>query len=93
MAVGKSYPESGGVNESAVHTDLVCDLRLGGKLIVDGEDFQVDGKFVSNNSARVRTHSSHGPQTTRPRRTQYEQTSGIAIDSGSGSRRGGRTSR
>jgi aminopeptidase len=46
MAVGKSYPESGGVNESAVHTDLVCDLRLGGKLTVDGEDFQVDGKFV-----------------------------------------------
>lgn len=46
MAVGKSYPESGGVNESAVHTDLVCDLRLGGKIVVDGEDFQVDGKFV-----------------------------------------------
>jgi aminopeptidase len=47
MAVGKSYPESGGVNESAVHTDLVCDLRLGGKIVVDGEDFQVDGKFVA----------------------------------------------
>jgi aminopeptidase len=46
MAVGKSYPESGGVNDSAVHTDLVCDLRLGGKISVDGEDFQVDGKFV-----------------------------------------------
>ncbi|MEX2107672.1 MAG: aminopeptidase [Solirubrobacterales bacterium] len=46
MAVGKSYPESGGVNDSAVHTDLVCDLRLGGKIVVDGEDFQVDGKFV-----------------------------------------------
>jgi aminopeptidase len=46
MAVGKSYPESGGVNESAVHTDLVCDLRLGGKIVVDGKDFQVDGKFV-----------------------------------------------
>jgi aminopeptidase len=46
MAVGRSYPESGGENESAVHTDLVCDLRLGGKLEVDGEDFQVDGKFV-----------------------------------------------
>jgi aminopeptidase len=46
MAVGKSYPESGGKNESAVHTDLVCDLRLGGKIVVDGEDFQVDGKFV-----------------------------------------------
>ncbi|HEX3172957.1 MAG TPA: aminopeptidase [Solirubrobacterales bacterium] len=46
MAVGRSYPESGGRNESAVHTDLVCDLRLGGKIVVDGEDFQVDGKFV-----------------------------------------------
>ena len=46
MAVGSSYPESGGVNESAVHTDLVCDLRLGGKLLVDGEELQVDGKFV-----------------------------------------------
>ncbi len=46
MAVGKSYPESGGVNDSAVHTDLVCDLRLGGKIEVDGTDFQVDGRFV-----------------------------------------------
>jgi aminopeptidase len=46
MAVGKSYPESGGVNDSAVHTDLVCDLRKGGKIEVDGEDFQIDGKFV-----------------------------------------------
>jgi aminopeptidase len=46
MAVGRSYPESGGVNESAVHTDLVCDLRLGGKIEVDGEDLQVDGRFV-----------------------------------------------
>jgi aminopeptidase len=46
MAVGTSYPESGGVNESAVHTDLVCDLRLGGKLEVDGVVMQQDGKFV-----------------------------------------------
>ena len=46
MAVGSSYPESGGENESAVHTDLVCDLRLGGKLEVDGVVMQEDGKFV-----------------------------------------------
>ncbi len=46
MAVGRSYPESGGVNESAVHTDLVCDLRQGGRIVVDGEDLSVDGKFV-----------------------------------------------
>jgi aminopeptidase len=46
MAVGASYPESGGTNESAVHTDLVCDLRLGGKLEVDGVVMQENGKFV-----------------------------------------------
>ena len=46
MAVGRSYPESGGVNESAVHTDLVCDLRLGGTIAVDREVMQEDGRFV-----------------------------------------------
>jgi aminopeptidase len=45
MAVGASYPESGGTNESAVHTDLVCDLRQGGRIEVDGELFQEDGAF------------------------------------------------
>ena len=46
MAIGASYPESGGVNESAVHWDMVCDLRRGGAIVVDGEELQRDGKFV-----------------------------------------------
>jgi aminopeptidase len=46
MALGRSYPETGGVNESAVHEDLVCDQRQGGRIEVDGEELQVDGKFV-----------------------------------------------
>lgn len=46
MAVGRSYPESGGKNESAVHTDLVCDLRRGGRITVDGETMQEGGRFV-----------------------------------------------
>ncbi len=46
MALGASYPESGGTNESAVHTDLVCDLRLGGRIEVDGEIIQKDGQFL-----------------------------------------------
>jgi aminopeptidase len=46
MAIGKAYPESGGVNDSAVHWDMVCDLRQGGRIQVDGEDLQVDGQFV-----------------------------------------------
>jgi aminopeptidase len=46
MAVGASYPECGGTNQSAVHTDLVCDLRRGGRIEVDGEPFQEDGRFL-----------------------------------------------
>jgi aminopeptidase len=45
LAVGKSYPETGGVNESAVHWDMICDLRRGGRIEVDGELLQEDGKF------------------------------------------------
>ncbi len=46
MAIGMSYPESGGVNDSAVHWDMVCDLRQGGSITVDGEELQRDGRFV-----------------------------------------------
>ncbi len=46
MAIGMSYPESGGVNDSAVHWDMVCDLRHGGAIVVDGETLSEDGKFV-----------------------------------------------
>ena len=37
LAVGMSYPETGGTNDSAVHWDMVCDLRQGGRITVDGE--------------------------------------------------------
>ena len=46
MAVGMSYPESGGTNNSAVHWDMVCDLRRGGSITVDGEELQRDGRFL-----------------------------------------------
>jgi aminopeptidase len=46
MAIGMSYPESGGSNESAVHWDMVCDLRWGGSITVDGTELQRDGRFV-----------------------------------------------
>jgi aminopeptidase len=46
MAIGMSYPESGGVNSSAVHWDMVCDLRQGGTISVDGQEIQRDGRFV-----------------------------------------------
>lgn len=46
LAVGRSYPETGGVNESAVHWDMICDLRHGGRIEVDGEFLLEDGRFV-----------------------------------------------
>ena len=46
LALGRSYPETGGTNESAVHWDLICDLREGGRLLADGEVVQQDGRFV-----------------------------------------------
>jgi aminopeptidase len=46
MAIGMSYPESGGTNSSAVHWDMVCDLREGGSITVDGLELQRDGRFV-----------------------------------------------
>jgi aminopeptidase len=46
MAIGMSYPETHGVNNSAVHWDMVCDLREGGAITVDGIELQREGKFL-----------------------------------------------
>jgi aminopeptidase len=48
LALGRSYPETGGTNESAVHWDMICDLRQGGRLTADGEPILVDGRFVQS---------------------------------------------
>jgi len=46
IAVGAGYPETGNANESALHWDMVCDLRHGGTVTVDGEVISRDGQFV-----------------------------------------------
>jgi aminopeptidase len=46
MALGRSYPESGGLNVSALHWDMVCDLRSHGEVWVDDELFLKDGKYI-----------------------------------------------
>lgn len=46
LALGRSYPETGGCNRSALHWDLICDLRPGGRLTVDGEILNENGRFV-----------------------------------------------
>ena len=46
LAVGASYTYAGGRNESAVHWDMVKDLRRGGELHLDGELVQRDGRWL-----------------------------------------------
>jgi aminopeptidase len=46
MALGAGFPELGSQNQSGVHWDLVCDMRQGGEIHVDGELFYKDGDFV-----------------------------------------------
>jgi aminopeptidase len=46
LALGRSYPETGGKNASALHWDLICDLRQGGRLTADGDVVMLDGRFA-----------------------------------------------
>ncbi|MEX1247078.1 MAG: aminopeptidase [Anaerolineales bacterium] len=45
LALGASYPETGGKNESALHWDMICDMRRDSEIRVDGELFYKDGQF------------------------------------------------
>ncbi len=45
VAVGASILAAGGVNDSAIHWDMVKDLRRGGRIELDGEVVQEDGQW------------------------------------------------
>ena len=45
MALGAGYPETGSVNRSIIHWDMICDLRQDSVIMVDGELVYRDGKF------------------------------------------------
>lgn len=47
MAIGTGYPETGSKNRSAVHWDMICDMRTDSEIHVDGELFYKDGAFTS----------------------------------------------
>jgi aminopeptidase len=46
LALGAGFKEIGGTNESGLHWDMICDMKDGGRIIVDGELFYDSGKFV-----------------------------------------------
>ncbi len=45
-ALGAGYPETGNSNQSALHWDMICDLREGGVIEADGEVISKDGQFL-----------------------------------------------
>jgi aminopeptidase len=46
IALGRSYPECGGVNASAIHWDIVKDIRRDGVVQVDGKPILKNGQFL-----------------------------------------------
>ena len=46
LALGNSYPETGGINKSALHWDLIVDLRAGGRITADGTVVMADGQWL-----------------------------------------------
>ena len=46
MALGASILEAGGKNHSALHWDMICDLKKGGEITADGKVIYRNGRFT-----------------------------------------------
>jgi aminopeptidase len=46
MALGRSIPESKGINQSVIHWDMLCNMRNVGQILADDELFYKNGKFL-----------------------------------------------
>ena len=46
MAIGASYPETGGKNQSGLHWDLIKNMKNGSEIYADDKLIYKDGKFV-----------------------------------------------
>lgn len=46
LALGRAYKECGGYNHSALHWDIVKDLRKEGQILLDGKVVLENGKFL-----------------------------------------------
>jgi aminopeptidase len=48
LAIGNSYSSTGGTNVSSIHWDMVKDLRNGGRVFLDGELVQEEGRWLES---------------------------------------------
>jgi aminopeptidase len=58
MAVGASIPGTGGMNQSAVHWDMVCDLRKDSRIYADGQLFYENGEFIIRFAGQAHAHQT-----------------------------------
>jgi aminopeptidase len=46
MAIGQSYLQTGGKNQSPIHWDLIANMKNGGQIYADGEKIYENGLFL-----------------------------------------------
>jgi aminopeptidase len=46
IALGSGFPDMGGTNQSAIHWDIVKDMRPGGRIELDGTVVQQNGEWI-----------------------------------------------
>ena len=46
LALGAGYPETGSLNQSMIHWDMICDMRKDSAIRVDGSMIYQNGKFL-----------------------------------------------
>ena len=46
MAIGSSYPETGGQNKSSIHLDFITDMKEDGQIFADSKLNYKDGRFL-----------------------------------------------
>jgi aminopeptidase len=46
MAIGQSYLQTGGKNQSSIHWDMIADMKNGGQIFADDEKVYEGGKFL-----------------------------------------------
>jgi hypothetical protein len=71
MAIGAAYPETGGVNESAIHWDLLADMNEG-EIIADGQTIYRNGKFIILNKKRQTYESAYLFYSLKRRLTPFK---------------------
>lgn len=46
LAIGQTYYQCGGKNESSIHWDMIADMTQGGEIFADGEKIYQNGNFL-----------------------------------------------